>query len=127
MLCERLARFAESVGKMLSLRLGKRLVESLDESLSERFNMTNCTVDDFKAHLDNILTMVPDEPDVSGCEYTSEASDQYTGKIIDQLPEKYRRKKIRWRKSAPFYFQIFIFLNCMKFPLTPMESLYLVS
>ena len=60
-------------------------------------NLTNCTVDEFKTHLDKVLTMVPDEPNISGCEYTPRACDMYTGKpsnsIIDQI------RDIRFQKQ----------------------------
>ena len=52
-------------------------------------NMTKCSVDEFKMQLDLILAKVPDEPRVSGCEYTPSASDQFTGNpsnsIVDQI------------------------------------------
>ena len=52
-------------------------------------NMTKCSVDEFKMQLDLILAKFPDEPRVSGCEYTPSASDQFTGNpsnsIVDQI------------------------------------------
>ena len=51
--------------------------------------MSKCTVDDFKAQLDKVLEQVPDEPNISGGQYTPRASDQFTGQpsnsIIDQI------------------------------------------
>ena len=62
-------------------------------------NLTNCTVEEFKTHLDKVLTMVPDEPNISGCEYTPRACDMYTGKpsnsIIDQIRDVRFQKQRR--------------------------------
>ena len=52
-------------------------------------NIEKCTVDEFKLQLDLILAQVPDEPKVTGSEYTPTACDLYTGNpsnsIIDQI------------------------------------------
>ena len=52
-------------------------------------NIEKCTVDEFKPQLDLILAQVPDEPKVTGSEYTPTACDLYTGNpsnsIIDQI------------------------------------------
>ena len=65
---------------------GPRLFNCLPIQLR---NLTRCTVDEFKAQLDKVLSMVPDEPEVSGCQYTPRACDQFTGKpsnsLIDQI------------------------------------------
>ena len=66
-------------------------------------NLTKCSVIDFKTKLDLVLEMVPDEPNVTGCEYTPRACDQFNGNpsnsIIDQIrsitftiPSKIRSK-----------------------------------
>ena len=52
-------------------------------------NITKCSVEDFKLKLDKALSRVPDEPNISGGQYTPRACDQFTGKpsnsIIDQI------------------------------------------
>ena len=52
-------------------------------------NLRNCSVDHFKSELDATLEQIPDEPNVTGSNYTPSACDLYTGKpsnsIIDQI------------------------------------------
>ena len=51
--------------------------------------MKNCSVDEFKMHLDLILAKVPDEPKAFGSEYTPSTCDLFSGNpsnsIIDQI------------------------------------------
>ena len=52
-------------------------------------NISKCNVDEFKVQLDKVLEKVPDEPNISGGQYTPRACDQFTGRpsnsIIDQI------------------------------------------
>ena len=82
---------------------GPRLFNCLPIQLR---NLTRCTVDEFKAQLDKVLSMVPDEPEVSGCQYTPQAYVSIHGKALKLhnwpnqkygFPEQEKRKKIRER------------------------------
>ena len=55
---------------------GPRLFNCLPAQLR---NMTGCLVDEFKMQLDLVLAKIPDEPRVSGCEYSPCASCQFNG------------------------------------------------
>ena len=55
---------------------GPRLFNCL---LAQLRNMTCCSVDEFKMQLDLVLAKIPDEPRVSGHEYTPSASDLFNG------------------------------------------------
>ena len=52
-------------------------------------NLTKCSVLNFKTHLDKVLAEVPDEPSVSGTNYTPTACELNGGKpsnsIIDRI------------------------------------------
>ena len=54
-------------------------------------NMKNCSQDEFKFALDQFLSKVPDEPSVSGQEYTPGACDQHTGKPSNSLVDQIRK------------------------------------
>ena len=57
-------------------------------------NMTKCSIDDFKFALDQFLSGIPDEPNVSGPEYTPRACNQTTGKPSNSLIDQVRSKNI---------------------------------
>jgi hypothetical protein len=65
---------------------GPKLFNSLPIKIR---NLRNCSVDQFKAELDMMLEKIPDEPNVTGSNYTPSACDLYTGKpsnsIVDQI------------------------------------------
>ena len=65
---------------------GPRLFNSLPIKVR---NISECSVNDFKTELDKVLSRVPDEPSINGCQYTPRACDQFSGKpsnsIIDQI------------------------------------------
>ena len=73
-------------------------------------------MEEFKTQLDKVLSMVPDEPEVSGCQYTPRACDQFTGKpsnsLIDQIRsiDFQKRRKIKGRKSPILYLRNFVVL-----------------
>ena len=78
-------------------------------------------MDQFKAELDMILEKIPDEPNVTGSNYTPSACDLYTGKpsnsIVDQIrsanfsSKNQLRRMGQWGGSinSLFHFSYFIF------------------
>ena len=63
-----------------------KLFNSLPRKLRNR---TKCSIEDFKAELDHFLETVPDEPKVSGGQYTPGACDLFSAQpsnsVIDQI------------------------------------------
>ena len=56
-------------------------------------NKSKCSVDDFKAVLDDFLASVPDEPNVSGTEYTPGACDLYSARPSNSVIDQIRKMK----------------------------------
>ena len=56
-------------------------------------NMTKCSIDEFKSELDGFLSKIPDEPNVTGTNYTPRACNQFTGKPSNSLIDQYRSMK----------------------------------
>ena len=74
-----------------------KLFNSLPKSLR---NKTKCSIDEFKADLDNILEAVPDEPKVSG-NYTPGACDVFSAQASNSIIDQIRRTKFGG-SSPPF-------------------------
>ena len=56
--------------------------------------MTRCSIEDFKTELDNFLSKIPDEPNVSGGQYTPRACNQTTGKPSNSVTDQVRTLNI---------------------------------
>ena len=82
-----------------------KLFNSLPKSLR---NKTKCSIDEFKADLDNILEAVPDEPKVSG-NYTPGACDVFSAQASNSIIDQIRRTKFGG-SSPPFWFLLFFLL-----------------
>ena len=53
-------------------------------------NITKFSVNDFKTELDKVFSRVPDEPNISGSEYTPKTCDQFTGRPSNSLIDHMR-------------------------------------
>ena len=54
-------------------------------------NLQNCEIEDFKTRLDNFLSLIPDQPNIPGSQYTPGAMDQFTGKPSNSLTGQIRK------------------------------------
>ena len=57
-------------------------------------NKSKCSIDEFKADLDKILEAVPDEPKVSGGNYTPGACDAYSTQASKSIIDQIRRTNL---------------------------------
>ena len=56
--------------------------------------MTRCSIEDFKTELDKFLSKIPDEPNVSGGQYTPRACNQNTGNPSNSVTDQVRTLNI---------------------------------
>ena len=67
-----------------------KLFNSIPKNLR---NKTKCSIEDFKADLDQFLETVPDEPKVSGGHYTPRACDLFTAQPSNSVIDQIRKMK----------------------------------
>ena len=92
-----------NTGKIRTLREnsfqvhGPKLYNSLPIQIR---NITKCSVNDFKTLLDRVLSQVPDEPNISGTQYTPRACDLFTGKPSNSVIDQIRGIEFRKNRNA---------------------------
>ena len=92
-----------NTGKIRTLRENSFQVHGpkLYNSLPIRIrNITKCSVNDFKTLLDRVLSQVPDEPNISGTQYTPRACDLFTGKPSNSVIDQIRGIEFRKNRNA---------------------------
>ena len=57
-------------------------------------DMTYCSIEEFKFVLDNFLSLLPDQPNIPGAQFTPGATDMYSGKPSNYLIDQIRKCNI---------------------------------
>ena len=63
-------------------------------------NITKCSVEEFKLQLDQVLSRVPDESNITGGQYTPRACDQFTGKPSNSINDQIRGIEFKKMRNA---------------------------
>ena len=76
---------------------GPKLFNSLPIKIR---TITKCSVNDFKTLLDKVLSQVPDEPNISGIQYTPRACDLFTGRPSNSILDQIRGVEFKKNRKA---------------------------
>ena len=76
---------------------GPKLFNSLPIKIR---SITKCSVNDFKTLLDKVLSQVPDEPNISGIQYTPRACDLFTGRPSNSILDQIRGVEFKKNRKA---------------------------